>query len=64
MVGMCPNDPCTCKVVGRTRCIHFDERAEFEKAWAKRPWLLEEESDKDRAWRWWMTRAELPLTPA
>ena len=25
----------------------------FEKAWAKRPWLNEEETDKDRAFRWW-----------
>jgi hypothetical protein len=29
------------------------ERERFEKAWAKRPWLLEDETDKDRAWRWW-----------
>lgn len=25
----------------------------FLNAWNVRPWLLEEESDKDRAWRWW-----------
>ena len=25
----------------------------FEKAWAKRPWLNEGETDKDRAFRWW-----------
>lgn len=29
------------------------ERDRFERAWAKRPWLTEDESDKDRAWRWW-----------
>lgn len=29
------------------------ERERFEAAWNKRPWLVEEESDKDRAWRWW-----------
>lgn len=28
-------------------------REAFEAAWNKRPWLTEEESDKDRAWRWW-----------
>jgi hypothetical protein len=22
MAGACPNDPCVCEVVGRTRCIH------------------------------------------
>lgn len=27
----------------------------FLKAWSTRPWLLEQESDKDRAWRWWQT---------
>lgn len=26
---------------------------EFLKAWNARPWLAEEESDKERAWRWW-----------
>lgn len=31
----------------------WDSRAEFEKVWAKRPWLTYEESDKDRAFRWW-----------
>lgn len=31
------------------------ERERFEKAWAKRPWIVEDESDKDRAWRWWQT---------
>lgn len=29
------------------------DRERFEKAWANRPWLVEEESGKDRAWRWW-----------
>lgn len=29
------------------------ERERFEKAWAKRPWIMEDESDKDRAWCWW-----------
>ena len=44
------------------------ERDRFETAWANRPWT-EDESDKDRAWRWWQaalapsaekTRAKLP----
>lgn len=29
------------------------ERERFEKAWAERPWIVEDETDKDRAWRWW-----------
>jgi hypothetical protein len=36
-----------------------DEPIEFERAWAKRPWIMEEETDKDRAWRWWQARAAL-----
>lgn len=30
-----------------------DSRAAFEKVWANRPWLTYEETDKDRAFRWW-----------
>lgn len=37
-----------------------DERQAFEAAWSKRPWIAEEESDKDRAWRWWQVRAAIP----
>jgi hypothetical protein len=34
------------------------DRQAFERAWAKRPWIAEEESDKDRAWRWWVAALE------
>ena len=37
-----------------------DQRKAFEAAWAKRPWITEEESDKDRAWRWWRAALSLP----
>lgn len=38
------------------------ELERFEKAWAKRPWITEDESDKDRAWRWW--QAALAVDPS
>jgi len=40
----------------------MNEREEFEKAWNARPWILEKESHKDRAWRWWQARAALDRT--
>jgi hypothetical protein len=39
----------------------LDEQREFDKAWNARPWITEEEADKDRAWRWWQARASLAL---
>jgi hypothetical protein len=33
-------------------------REKFDEAWAKRPWITEDESDKDRAWRWWQAGFE------
>ena len=36
----------------------MEERERFEAAWNKRPWIVEEESDKDRAWRWWQAALE------
>ncbi|ANW00708.1 hypothetical protein [Bradyrhizobium icense] len=35
----------------------------FLKAWNARPWLLEKESDKDRAWRWWQAAKAAPDEP-
>lgn len=43
-------------------CSAESERERFEKAWAKRPWVIEEETDKDRAWRWWQA-ALVPAKP-
>jgi len=37
----------------------LDEQKEFDRAWNARPWVTEEEADKDRAWRWWQARASL-----
>lgn len=37
-----------------------DMRKSFEAAWAKRPWITETESDKDRAWRWWQAALAHP----
>lgn len=34
------------------------ERERFEATWNKRPWLVDDESDKDRAWRWWRAALE------
>lgn len=53
--GLVQDDPTTSKkeVVGLVQDEAWDSRAEFEKVWAKRPWLTYEESDKDRAFRWW-----------
>lgn len=34
------------------------DRQTFERAWANRPWITDEESDKDRAWRWWTSALE------
>jgi hypothetical protein len=39
----------------------MNEREEFERAWNNRAWILEKESDKDRAWRWWQARALLDI---
>lgn len=32
----------------------------FLKAWNARPWLLKDEPDKDRAWRWWQAAKASP----
>jgi hypothetical protein len=34
------------------------DRQAFELAWSNRPWIAEDESDKDRAWRWWVAALE------
>jgi hypothetical protein len=43
-------------------CSAESERERFERAWNKRPWIIEDESDKDRAWRWWQA-ALIPVEP-
>jgi hypothetical protein len=39
-------------------------RAAFEKDWNNRPWLTEEESDKDRAFRWWQAGSSAAVLSA
>jgi len=43
-------------------CSAGSERERFEDAWSKRPWIIDDESDKDRAWRWWQA-ALAPVEP-
>ncbi len=51
------------EVLTYLRAPALDEKAEFDRAWAKRPWT-EGETDKDRAWRWWRVRSSLAVSPS
>lgn len=47
------------EVLAYLRATPLDEQKEFDRAWNARPWITDEETDKDRAWRWWQARASL-----